>query len=86
MLVIKYDTKIANGDIPAGKTILDKSHSPLVLTNWSITALGKSCLGINCAIESATCVGAANRVAGARARISEMVFVKIIVEMGVVLW
>jgi hypothetical protein len=46
--------------------------------------LGKSCLGISWAIESTTWVGAAKRVAGARARIRERVFVKIIVEDGIV--
>jgi hypothetical protein len=67
-------------DIPTGNSTLLKSHSPLVLTNSSTTALGKSALGINCDIESTTCVGAAKRVAGARAKRSEMVFVKIIVD------
>jgi hypothetical protein len=61
---------------------LDKSHSPFVLTNISITGLGRSCLAIRLAIESAGWVGAANKVAGARARTREMVFVKIIVEVG----
>jgi hypothetical protein len=49
-----------------------------------MTALGKSCLGISWAIESATCVGAASKVAGARARMSERVDVKIIVGVGIV--
>lgn len=63
---------------------MDKSHSPFVLTNMSITGLGRSCLAIRLAIESAGWVGAANRVAGARAKTREMAFVKIIVGMGIV--
>jgi hypothetical protein len=78
-LVYEASQKRSWRNIPTGKTTLLKSHNPLVLTNSSMTPLGKSALGINCAIESATCVGAAKSVAGARARISEMVFVKSIV-------
>lgn len=40
---------------------------------------------MSCARESTVCVGAANRAAGARARMREMVFVKIIVGVGI-LW
>jgi hypothetical protein len=65
-------------DIPIGNTTLERSHNPSVFLNSSITALGRSSLGINWAIESATCVGAAKRVEGARAKTSEMVVVKII--------
>lgn len=41
-------------NVPTGRRTLDKSHSPLVFFNSSTTALGKSCRGISCAIESAT--------------------------------
>jgi hypothetical protein len=54
------------------------------LIKASMTGFGKSCLGIRLNIELATWVGAANSVAGARARTRERVFVKIIVDVGIV--
>lgn len=71
-------------DLPAGRTTLERSHSPSVFLNSSKTTLGRSSLGMSCAIELTVCVGAANRVAGARARMREIVFVKIIVGVGMV--
>lgn len=76
--------KGGGGDIPTGRTILDKSQSPFVFLNPSTTGLGKSCLGISPAIDSVTVVGAANSVAGARAKTNERVCAKIIVEVGVI--
>lgn len=75
---------VEGGNIPTGRTTFDKSQRPFVFFNSSTTGLGKSCLGISPAIDSVTVVGAANSVAGARAKTNERVFAKIIVEVGVV--
>jgi hypothetical protein len=45
--------------------------------------LGTVSLGKRAVMESTVCVGAAKSVAGARAKMSEMVLVKIIVEEGI---
>lgn len=65
-------------DIPAGSFTFDKSQSASVFLNSSYTPTGKSCLGMSDAIESAFCVGAAKRVAGAKAKTRLRVVVKII--------
>ena len=56
------------GNVPAGRMTLERSHSASVFLNSSYTTAGRSCLGISAAIESMVCVGAARRVAGARDR------------------
>jgi hypothetical protein len=70
-------------DLPTGRTTLERSQYPSVFFNCSIISLGRSARGMRFAIESASCVGAAKSVAGARARTSEMVFAKIIVAVVV---
>lgn len=59
-------------DVPGGMETLERSQTPSIFLTWSMTALGMFC------------VGAAKRAAGARARMRESVFVKIIVGDGMV--
>lgn len=66
-------------DLPTGSLTLDRSHSPLFCFSTCSTLAGKSCLGMMSATEAMVFVGAAKRVAGARAKMRLMVFVKIIV-------
>lgn len=83
------DKKGKRADIPTGRAALVKSHVALARSIW-LTIRGETpSLGMMRAIESMVCVGAAMRVAGARAKTRAMVFVKIIVfvfECGPVVW
>lgn len=58
---------------------MERSQVALVLSNWSIIRGETPFLGMISAIDSIVFVGAANRLAGARARTMAIVFVKIIV-------
>ena len=68
-------------DLPTGSSTLDRSHSPSFCFSTLSTLAGKSSLGMMSATEAMVFVfvGAAKRVAGARAKMRLMVFVKIIV-------
>src|SRR5690348_1876765 len=59
---------VGRQDVPAGSLTLDRSQSESVFLNSSYTLAGRFCLGMRAAIESAFCVGAAKRAAGASAK------------------
>ena len=73
--------------LPAGRAAFERSHVALDLSVWSIVRGEMASLGMMSAIESMVFVGAAKRVAGARARTRDRVLVKIIVgAVEVVRW